>query len=87
MGNLYKEGRYSNAKTITQKIFQIDPEQSVILYLFGLISRPFGENNLAFELIQKVLIYNPNYVDAHFNLGNALKEQNKLLKRYKVIKK
>ena len=79
MGNLYKEGCYSNAKTISQKILEIDPEQSVILYLFGLILHPLGENNLAFELIEKVLIYDPNYVDLHFNLGNALKDQNQLL--------
>ena len=79
MGNPYKEGCYSNAKTISQKILKIDPEQSVILYLFGLISHHLGENNLAFELIQKVLIYDLNYVDLHFNLGNALKDQNQLL--------
>ena len=79
MGNPYKEGCYSNAKTISQKILKIDPEQSVILYLFGFISRPLGKNNLAFELIQKVLIYDSNYVDPHFNLGNALKDQNQLL--------
>ena len=79
MGNLFKEGCYSNAKTIFQKILEIDPEHSFMFYLFGFISRPLGKNNLAFELIQKVLIYDSNYVDPHFNLGNALKDQKKLL--------
>jgi tetratricopeptide (TPR) repeat protein len=79
VGNLYKEGCYSNAKTISQKILEIDPEHSFMLYLFGFISRPLGKNNLAFELIEKVLIYDPNYVDLHFNLWNALKDQNQLL--------
>ena len=30
-----------------------------------------------------MLIYDPNYVDPHFNLGNALKDQNQLLEALK----
>ncbi len=44
----------------------------VVLHLLGVISLHQGEQEKAVKLIGKALKLKPDYVEAHYNLGNAL---------------
>jgi predicted O-linked N-acetylglucosamine transferase (SPINDLY family) len=44
----------------------------------GLLAHQIGKNDVAVELISKALTLKPNYIEAHINLGNALRAQGKL---------
>ena len=76
--NYHKAGDLPNAEGIYQKILQTDPNQPVALHLLGLIAHQVGNNETAFNLITKALAINPNFAEAHCNLGIVLKALGKL---------
>ena len=66
-------GRLSQAETIYQQILQTDPDQPIALHLLGVIAHQVGRNDVAVDRITRALHLKPDYVEAHNNLGNALK--------------
>jgi tetratricopeptide (TPR) repeat protein len=71
-------GRLPEAKSGFQQILQTDPNQPVALHLLGVIAYQTGKHDLAVDLIKKALAIKPDYAEAHYNLGNALRELVKL---------
>ena len=71
-------GRLSEAETIYQQLLHSDPNQPVALNLLGVIAHQTEKNELAVDLITKSLIIRPDYAEAHYHLGLALKELGRL---------
>ena len=46
-----------------------------------------GKFNEAIQAYTKALSIKPNYAEAHNNMGNALKDQGKLTKQYRLTSK
>jgi Flp pilus assembly protein TadD len=61
-------------ESIYQRILQDDPYQPIVLHLLGVIAHQGGKNDDAVDLIAKAIAIDPNYADAHSNLGIALQE-------------
>ena len=74
----HQAGDLLKAESIYQQILQSDPNQPIALHLLGLISYQAGKNNIAINLINKAIAINPDYAEAHCNLGNALQGLGKL---------
>ena len=71
-------GRLPEAESIYQQILQADPNQPIALHLLGVIALQVDKNDIAVDLIAKVLTIKPNYVETYNNLGLAFKELGKL---------
>ena len=69
----HNAGRLPEAESICQQILQADPNQPVVLHLLGIIAHQVGKTDTAIDLITKALAIEPDYADAHNNLGNAFK--------------
>ena len=71
-------GRLLQAKNIYQQILQTDPNHPVALHLLGVIAHQLENYDTAIDLISKAIAIKPDYAEAHYNLGNAHKEQGSL---------
>ena len=71
-------GDLPKAESIYKQILKADPNQPMALHLFGPVAHQVGKNDIAVDFITKALILKPDYVEAHSNLGNALKALGKL---------
>ena len=71
-------GGLSEAGKICQQILESDPDQPVALHLFGLLAHQEGRNDIALDRLTKAVRLQPDYAEAHTNLGNILKEQGDL---------
>ena len=74
----HKNGNLQEAKKIYELILKETPNDFNCLHHLGLIAKNNKEYLSAFELISKAITINPNIASAHFNLGNVLKELNKI---------
>jgi tetratricopeptide (TPR) repeat protein len=50
---------------------------SALCNIHGAIYKSLGKLDAAIEAYKKALLINPNYVDAHYNMGNALRDYGK----------
>jgi predicted O-linked N-acetylglucosamine transferase (SPINDLY family) len=75
---LHKNGNLQEAKKIYELILEETPNDFHCLHHLGLIAKNNKEYQSAFELISKAITINPNVAATHFNLGNVLKELNKI---------
>jgi protein O-GlcNAc transferase len=71
-------GRLQEAQTIYRQILAADPNHHDAWHLLGLIACEVGEYQAGVECIQRALAFRPDWALAHFNLGNAWKDQGKL---------
>ena len=74
----HKNGNLQEAKKIYESILEETPNDFNCLHHLGLIAKNNKEYQSSFELISKAITINPNITAAHFNLGNVLKELNKI---------
>ena len=74
----HNAGDLPKAEGVYQQILQTEPNQPVALHLLGVIAYQVGKYDIAVELIGKALAVNPDFAEAHSNLGLALQEQGKL---------
>ncbi|MCH7865210.1 MAG: tetratricopeptide repeat protein, partial [Proteobacteria bacterium] len=65
-------GRVPEAKRIYQQILHTDSNHPVALHLLGVVAHQVGKNDIAVDLITRALAIDPDYVEAHSNLGIAL---------------
>ena len=65
----HQAGDLTKAESIYQQILQSDPNQPVALHLLGVVAHHVGKNDIAVE---------PDYAEAHNNLGNTLQELGQL---------
>jgi predicted TPR repeat methyltransferase len=73
-----RAGRLKEAEHGYRRILRASPDNFDVLYLLGILNHELGNHETAIELIGKAIKLNPGYVEAHINLGNALKDQGKL---------
>jgi len=66
-------GRLPQAKRFFQQIRKSVPEHPVALHMLGFIAHKMGETVNVIDLISRAIAIAPDYIDAHFNLGNALR--------------
>ena len=66
--------RPSEAADVYQLILQSDPAQPVALHRLGVIAHQMGRSETAVDLITMAIANKPDYVGAHNNLGNVLKQ-------------
>jgi tetratricopeptide (TPR) repeat protein len=74
----YNANQLAAAEALCRNILQMDPQNSVALYLLGLIADKMGQTEVAINLIKQAILVNPTVVAFHGNLGNLLKKQGKL---------
>ena len=74
----HTSGRLSQAENIYQQILQNDPSQPIALHLLGVIAHQEGRNDVAVDRITRALAIEPDYTDAHNNLGLTLLRTNRL---------
>lgn len=74
----YKANQLVEAEILCRKILQTDSQNSVALYLLGLIADKMGQPEVAINLLKQAIIINPNVTAFQGNLGNLLKKQGKL---------
>jgi len=82
---LHSAGNIQQAKTIYQKIIQVDPNQADALHLLGVIHHQTGEPESAANLIKKAISIKLKFAAAHNNLGNVLmvlKQSEEALKHF-----
>jgi protein O-GlcNAc transferase len=73
-----RAGRLREAETIYRQILAADPDHPDAWHLLGLIASEVANHQAAVECIQRALLLRPDWAEAHFNLGNAWRNQGKL---------
>ena len=68
-------GELPQAEVIYTEILGKKPDQPTALHLQGVIAHQTKDSLTAEKLIKKALLINPNYAEAHNNLGVVLKDQ------------
>ena len=74
----FNAGRLPQAKNIYQQIRQSIPSHPVALHMLGFIAHKMGKTEIVVDLISQAVAIAPDYIDAHNNLGNALKDTGRL---------
>jgi predicted O-linked N-acetylglucosamine transferase (SPINDLY family) len=74
----HRVGRLPEAETIYRQILAADPDHHDAWRLLGLIACQVGKHQAGVECIQRALTLRPDWALAHFDLGNAWKDQGKL---------
>ncbi len=74
----HQAGRLAEAQRIYAEILSEEPSHAGVLHLLGVVKFQQGDAGAATELIGKAIAVKPDFVEAHNNLGIALKDQGKL---------
>jgi Tfp pilus assembly protein PilF len=74
----YNANQLAAAEALCRKILQADSQNSVALYLLGLIADKTGQTETAINLVKQATLINPTVVAFQGNLGNLLKKHGRL---------
>jgi predicted O-linked N-acetylglucosamine transferase (SPINDLY family) len=74
----HRMGRLREAETTYRQILASDPNHHDAWRLLGLIACQVGKYQAGVECIGRALTLMPDWAEAHFDLGNAWKDQGKL---------
>jgi tetratricopeptide (TPR) repeat protein/glycosyltransferase involved in cell wall biosynthesis len=74
----HQAGQFADAEKLYEQILAYQPENTIVLNLLGTLACQTDRLELGIAKIQAALEINPNYVDANFNLGNAIRESGDL---------
>lgn len=83
----YQAGNFEEAENICREILNVQPGDTEVLHLLGLISHKLGNYDSALENIKKAIKLNPNDADAYYDLGNVLQEKGEITKAVTNYKK
>ena len=72
---LHSQGRVNDAMLAYEQALQLAPTHFQALHHVGIGAFQLGDPSLAEHFIRSALAVNPDVAEAHSNLGNALKEQ------------
>ena len=75
---LHQNGRLSQAEALYRQILATEPNHPEALHYLGLLAYQVGKAETASELMSRAVKYRPSYIEAHINLGIALKSQGKV---------
>ncbi len=70
---LHQEGELAQAKVIYEEILKTHPKHSEVLNLLGLIAAQTNNLQLAANLMDKAIEYDPHNVEAYCNKGTLLR--------------
>ena len=87
MINLYTQGQYQETLTQAAHLLEQFPNSINLYNIIGSANQSLGNLEKAVEGFKKALSIKPDYSDAHYNMGNALKEQGRLEEAIEVITK
>lgn len=73
---LHRAGRLGEAERACRQALRQDPAQPQALTLLGVIARQAGRLDAAIDLLRRATQVAPDYADAYYNLGNALRDRN-----------
>ena len=75
---LYNQGRFEQVLSKVKPLSELHQRTIMLLNLEGASNAAIKRYDAAIECYQRALIIKPNYVEAHYNLGNALRLNGKL---------
>jgi len=67
-------GEYAQAERLYREVLAMEPGQPIALHLLGVLAHMAGQGEMALELIRAAIQQAPDYVAAHNNLGNVLRD-------------
>ena len=76
--NLYTQGQYQETLTQAAQLLEQFPKSVILYNIIGSANQSLGNLEKAVDEFKKALSIKPDYSDAYYNMGNALKEQGKL---------
>ncbi len=77
-GQLYRAGRPAEALATCHELMRHQPGRPDLLAFAGMIALELGDDAQAVELYQAAVARRPDHAEAHYNLGNALKNLDRL---------
>ena len=85
--DLYSQGQLQQALKQAEALVQQFPMSVVLYNIQGAILQELGQLDLSIDAYNKALAIEPNYADAHYNIGMALQRQGKLKEAIKAYNK
>ena len=76
----YRSGNLEQAENICKAALKVEPENSEVLHLLGLIFYRAGNFDLASRHLRKAIKFDPKNADAYYDLGNILHEKGQITK-------
>ncbi len=83
----HQKGLLSPAKKIYLRILSTTPNNPSALHFLGVLLHAQGQPGLAISYIKRAIKIQPDYVDAHNNLGNVLKSEDLLVESEQAYRK
>jgi len=78
----HQAGRLAEAEALYRQILAVEPRHAEALQLLGCIAQQRGQSDVAVDLIRRAVAafrraiqLQPDYAEAHSNLGNVLRDQ------------
>src|SRR5215471_49952 len=68
----HQAGRLAEAESLYRQICAVNPHHADSLHFLGVLAGQVGRNDIAIELIGRALAVQPEYAEAHYNLGHIL---------------
>ena len=75
--HLYSQGQLQQALREAGTLVQQFPKSAILFNILGAVHEGLGQLDDSIEAYNKALAIKPDYADACYNMGNALKEQGK----------
>ncbi|MBF0131243.1 MAG: tetratricopeptide repeat protein [Magnetococcales bacterium] len=69
----HRAGRLSEAATLYRQILQENAHHVDALGMLGILAHQQGDNAMAVECLGKAVALRPDWIEAHYNLGNVCK--------------
>ena len=85
--NLYSQGQLQRALQEAETLAQKFPQSAILLNIKGAVLRDLGQFDASVEAYNKSLAIKPDYAEAYYNMGNAIKVQGKLEEAIKAYNK
>ena len=74
----YRSGRVAEADVACRALLQGATLDTPLIQALGMIALQAGSSGMAIELFDRLTVSLPNHIDAHFYLGNALLQEDRL---------
>ena len=85
--NLYNQGHGQEALKLASALLEQFSSSSILHNIFGVVNNSLGQLDAAIDAYNKALVIRPDYAEAYNNMGNTLKEQDKLTEAIEAYKK
>ena len=84
--SLYRQQKLKQVLNKAQKLAKRYTKSLTLWNLIGASAAQVGKLDEAVLAFKRAILIKPDYADAHYNMGNALKEQGKLTEAIKAYK-